>query len=111
MLERINWKEKLMITAALAALIGLMYMLQLGCPFLRVTGVPCPGCGMTRAALSLLQGDMQGALRHHGMVWSLPVIYLIFLCDGQVFRARWMNAVLLGLLGLGFLTNWLLRLT
>jgi hypothetical protein len=27
--------------------------------------VPCPGCGMTRAALALLHGDFAGALHFH----------------------------------------------
>ena len=32
------------------------------CPFLAVTGVPCPSCGATRAALHLLSGDLPSAL-------------------------------------------------
>ena len=31
------------------------------CPFKLLTGVPCPGCGMTRAYLHLFEGDIQGA--------------------------------------------------
>jgi hypothetical protein len=27
------------------------------CPFLKSTGLPCPGCGMTRSCLWLLRGD------------------------------------------------------
>lgn len=27
------------------------------CPFLAVTGVPCPGCGMTRLAATIAAGD------------------------------------------------------
>lgn len=27
------------------------------CPLLKVTGLPCPGCGMTRSCLALLRGD------------------------------------------------------
>jgi hypothetical protein len=33
------------------------------CPFALVTGVPCPGCGMTRASLALLHGDLAAAFR------------------------------------------------
>lgn len=29
----------------------------IGCPIRYLTGVPCPGCGMTRACLGLLFGD------------------------------------------------------
>ncbi len=32
------------------------------CPFLRVTGWPCPSCGFTRAAAALLRGDLLESL-------------------------------------------------
>ncbi|MGI9166328.1 MAG: DUF2752 domain-containing protein [Pyrinomonadaceae bacterium] len=35
------------------------------CPFLRVTGVPCPGCGLTRAIMLLLQGEIYASIRFH----------------------------------------------
>ena len=35
------------------------------CPFFKVTGLPCPGCGLTRACLLLLQGDVPAAMRFH----------------------------------------------
>lgn len=35
------------------------------CPFLQVTGLPCPGCGMTRSCSSLLRGDLAGSLSWH----------------------------------------------
>ena len=31
------------------------------CPFLRLTGIPCPGCGMGRAVWNLLHGDFYQA--------------------------------------------------
>lgn len=31
------------------------------CPMRSVTGIPCPGCGMTTAGLSLAHGDIGGA--------------------------------------------------
>jgi len=35
------------------------------CPFRGATGVPCPGCGLTRATLELLRGDLSGSLHTH----------------------------------------------
>lgn len=35
------------------------------CPFLRLTGIPCPGCGLSRAVILLLKGDLAGSLRFH----------------------------------------------
>lgn len=45
------------------------------CLFHRVTGLPCPGCGMTRAVVLLGHGDLAGSLRMHplapvfGLMW------------------------------------------
>lgn len=36
---------------------------SLPCPFLEVTGKPCPGCGMTRACFALLRWDLADVLK------------------------------------------------
>ena len=46
------------------------------CPFYALTGVPCPGCGLTRAGLCLLQLDFAGAFALN------PAIYLVALTAG-----------------------------
>lgn len=42
------------------------------CPILYLTGISCAGCGMSRAWMSLLRGDLGGAFAFHPLFW-LPV--------------------------------------
>lgn len=48
------------------------------CPFKWIFGLPCPGCGLTRAFLSLFMGDIKGAFFYHPLFWMVPIIALIF---------------------------------
>ena len=44
------------------------------CVFRRVTGVPCPSCGMTRSYLALFHGDLKTAFFMHPLFWLVPII-------------------------------------
>ena len=48
-----------------------------GCPFSRLLGLTCPGCGLTRAWLCLLRGQWREAFAHH--LLFLPVPPMLFL--------------------------------
>ena len=57
---------------------GLLALLGLPgwqCPFFRLTGVPCPGCGLTRACLLLVRGNLQASIRFH----ALAPIFLVLI--------------------------------
>jgi hypothetical protein len=43
------------------------------CVFRIFTGFPCPGCGLTRSFLALLQGDMAKSFQYHPFL--LPVLF------------------------------------
>lgn len=43
------------------------------CPIALATGVPCPGCGMTRALAKLADGDLESALEYHPLVFLIAV--------------------------------------
>ena len=61
------------------------------CPFLALTGVPCPFCGMTRATIALGHGDLHAALGFHPLA---PVVLALVLglCGIVAFgRAHWLR--------------------
>lgn len=63
---------------ALVPFLPLLAPLVPGCPFHALTGVPCPGCGTTRAALALARGDVPAAFG-----WN-PLAAAAFLIGGAV---------------------------
>jgi hypothetical protein len=50
------------------------------CPFELLTGIPCPGCGMTRAVLCLVSGNPSDAL-------------LLTLITASILPRRWLKRV------------------
>jgi len=46
------------------------------CPLASVLGVPCPGCGLTRATLALAHGDLEHALALHPLVLVLAPLFI-----------------------------------
>jgi len=71
-----NRRFGLILTGALSLHI-IFFLLHLPlweCPFFKVTGLPCPGCGLTRACLLLLQGDVHAAMKFHAFA---PVFVLL----------------------------------
>lgn len=47
------------------------------CIFKHVTNIPCPSCGSTRSVLSLMKGDIQGALFLNPIGFILMTILII----------------------------------
>lgn len=84
--------------AALLGALGALFAAAIAfelplCPTATVFGVPCPGCGLTRATLRLFHGDLGGALALHPLAPALAPL------------VAWLAAkAALGYLGFGALT-------
>lgn len=102
--------EKIITLASIAVLVVVMNILDIACLFKELTGIPCPGCGMTRAYISLLYLDVRSAFHYHPMFWAIPLLVLFYLFDGKLFRQKWLNTTLLVGILAGFIICWVVRM-
>lgn len=105
-----NWKEKLTTSLILLICIFAYWHIPIRCFVKTLFGIPCPGCGMTRAYVRLLQFDVVGAFRLHPMFWAAPILYIYYLFDWKIIKSKWINDGMLVLIGMGFLVNWIINL-
>lgn len=79
--------------------------LAVPCPFHAVTGLWCPGCGVTRMCLALLRLDISGAWKANPvLLLLLPLLggllgyrAVVYVRRGSVPTARWETLVWSGL--------------
>ena len=65
------------------------------CPFLELTGWPCPGCGGLRAVSALTHGDVAGALGSNLLAVALVAALTLAWATWSVRRARGSDARML----------------
>ncbi len=101
-------KERLQLLVIIAGIYFLFYLLNIGCPIRFITGIPCPGCGMTRASIALLHLDFAKALYFHPLIFLTPVIVILYLFDfyinQRLLKALWFIIIVV------FLVVYLIRL-
>lgn len=91
------------------AVYGLLAAAGHGCPIRYVTGIPCPGCGLSRAYIALLHLNIREAFSYHPMFWAIPVLFLACLRYERT-RGAWAMALII-LLGLGFIVLYVYRIS
>jgi hypothetical protein len=75
----VNRPLRIAVLASLPGLFALAELVQFPlCPLASTFGVPCPGCGLTRATLALLHGNLRSALHFHPLVLLLAPLFIGF---------------------------------
>jgi hypothetical protein len=92
------------------------------CMFKRMTGLGCPGCGMTRSFISLGHGDLAMAFSYNpaGLWFYAIILFQIPFRAAQLWRIRrglpelrmfWLAQISLAILAILMVGQWILRLT
>ena len=87
-------KEQVTAVLAVALFYGALQLAGITCPIKYITGISCPGCGMTRAWLSVLRLDIAAAFGYHYLFWTVPILYLFFWFDGVLFKKKQLDRVI-----------------
>ena len=91
--------------------IAFMTITGIGCPIRWFTGISCPGCGMSRAFISLLRLDFAAAFRYHPMIYPLPIfIPYYFLGSEKTPRRRKLKKFFLAVVIIMFFFVWIFRI-
>lgn len=92
----------ILILLGVLSLLFVYYIQGSLCIFYQLFGIPCPSCGMTRAYLHFLQGDLAEAFHFHPLFPLVPLLLLSYLKNWQ--------KLLVGI-GILFIALWVLRMT
>jgi len=78
------------ITGACVAQVGLFALTGHGwqCPIRAALGIPCPGCGLTHAAMLLFQGKWGESLSEHAFV-PIFLLGLVLVAIGSLLPGNW----------------------
>lgn len=85
---------------------ALLNYFDITCVFLKLFGVPCPGCGMTRAFLAMLKLDFYSAAKHNIVIFFMPYVFMYVYFD---FKHR-IHKVLLSMVAIVAIINWLIKM-
>jgi Protein of unknown function (DUF2752) len=76
---RLSWLRALGVTAAWVVSALPVLLGRASCPMADIFGVPCPGCGMTRAVMLLARGDLAASVQMHALALPSLIASVLFM--------------------------------
>ena len=99
-----TFKKGVLVTSAILVIATAYHLL--GCPIRLVFGIPCPGCGMTRAWLLAIRLRFAGAFNMHPLFLLAPPLILLAFSS----RRRRAGEVGLTVIIVAFLITYVVRM-
>ena len=111
--EQLRRLKKVSVKIAVAILTGLLYIVVtsilgygIPCIFRTITGLQCPGCGVSRMLSSMIKLNFKDAFEYHPVLFiSLPFLAVIFgdmlwryIYHGNCELRKWENAVIIAII-------------
>lgn len=79
--------QLLEIIAFVCAYVLVLRILNITCPIRAITTIPCPGCGSTRAVLSLAKLNFADYFHYNAMAVPAALAVVVFICsDMDIFK-------------------------
>ena len=91
-----KYRSELCLFLGIALIYAVLFDVGITCPIKYLTGISCPGCGMSRACMSALRLDFAAALSFHPLWVTLPVfaVLWIFFKIKKMEKASWITAMI-----------------
>lgn len=93
-----------------AAVYIFFHIIGIGCPIKFISGISCPGCGMSRAWLWVLLLDFSTAFYFHPLFWTVPVFPVLFILNRAGKLSDKKYDLCLIIVGILFLAVWIVRM-
>ena len=104
-----NFKNKLLIIPFFIIMYILLYLFDTTCLIKKLTTIPCPGCGLSRAFFSFFSFNFKDAFSYHPLFWLIPILFLFYLYDGRMFKNKILNYIFLITILTSFIICWIIR--
>lgn len=106
---KIKFYHKIIILFSVALSAFGMWVFETGCLIQKLIGFPCPTCGMTRSFFALINGDFRLSFQLHPMLFSIPILIILFLFSDKLFSGKMkkFSVFLLTLILAGFIFNYI----
>lgn len=76
-----GWKVRMRLAIIIVAIYIIFNIFGAGCPIKFLTGISCPGCGMTRAILAAIRLQFNEAFYFHPLFGLVPFMFALYLFE------------------------------